>query len=95
MPPTRGGSALGLRARDQGRAGQAGRMVVMEAVELQARAIVMTLPPRSGTGGSLLGKTLETVLADRPCRVLIQSEPDPKFCGKESVSQWSRHLFRR
>ena len=61
------------------RAGQAGRMIVMEAVELQARAIVMPLPGRGGAGGSLFGKTLETVLAERPCRVLIQSEPDPKL----------------
>jgi APA family basic amino acid/polyamine antiporter len=55
------------------RAGAAGRMVVEEARELHAQAIVMPLPPR--TGGTLFGKTLETVLADRPCRVIIQSDP--------------------
>jgi APA family basic amino acid/polyamine antiporter len=33
----------------------------------------MPLPPRSG--GTLFGKTLETVLAERPCRVIIQSDP--------------------
>jgi len=68
------------------RAGQAGRMIVLEALELQARAIVMTLPPRSGTGGSLFGKTLETVLAERPCRVLIQSDPDPKLVPRGSTA---------
>jgi APA family basic amino acid/polyamine antiporter len=33
----------------------------------------MPLPPRAG--GTLFGKTLETVLAERPCRVIIQSDP--------------------
>jgi APA family basic amino acid/polyamine antiporter len=28
-------------------------------------------------GASLFGKTLETVLADRPCRVIIESPPAP------------------
>jgi APA family basic amino acid/polyamine antiporter len=55
------------------RPGQAGRMIVREARELHAQAVVAPLPPR--TGGSLFGKTLETVLAERPCRVIIQSDP--------------------
>jgi basic amino acid/polyamine antiporter, APA family len=54
------------------RTGQAGRTIVDEARELRARAIVMPLPRRSG---SVFGKTLETVLAQRPCRVIIESEP--------------------
>ncbi len=53
------------------RGGQAGRRIVDEARELHARAIVMPLPAR--TGGSLFGKTLETVLSERPCRVIIES----------------------
>jgi APA family basic amino acid/polyamine antiporter len=56
------------------RAGQAGRTIVDEAREMRARAIVMPLPRRAG-GGSVFGKTLETVLANRPCRVIIESEP--------------------
>jgi APA family basic amino acid/polyamine antiporter len=32
----------------------------------------MSLPPRRA-GMSLFGKTLETVLAERPCRVIIES----------------------
>jgi APA family basic amino acid/polyamine antiporter len=32
----------------------------------------MSLPPRR-TGASLFGKTLETVLSERPCRVIIDS----------------------
>jgi APA family basic amino acid/polyamine antiporter len=56
------------------RAGQAGRAIVDEARLMRARAIVMPLPPRS-TGSSVFGKTLETVLAERPCRVIIESAP--------------------
>jgi APA family basic amino acid/polyamine antiporter len=54
------------------RSGQAGRAIVDEAREIGARAIVMPLPERTG-GGSLFGRTLETVLAERPCRVIIES----------------------
>jgi APA family basic amino acid/polyamine antiporter len=54
------------------RAGQAGRAIVDEAREIGARAIVMPLPQRTG-GGSIFGRTLETVLAERPCRVIIES----------------------
>ena len=39
---------------------------------IRARALVMSLPPRRA-GMSLFGKTLETVLAERPCRVIIES----------------------
>ncbi len=54
------------------RAGQAGRSIVDEAREIGARAIVMPMPERVG-GGSIFGRTLETVLAERPCRVIIES----------------------
>ena len=57
------------------RAGEAGRTILAEAKELRARAIVMT-PPRRRVGTSLFGRTLETVLAGRPCRVIIESAPD-------------------
>jgi APA family basic amino acid/polyamine antiporter len=55
------------------RAGQAGRLIVEEAREMRARAIVMTLGAR--TGGTLFDRTVETVLAERPCRVIIESVP--------------------
>jgi APA family basic amino acid/polyamine antiporter len=55
------------------RPGQTGRLIIEEARELRAVAIVMPLPPRTGT--TLFGKTVETVLTDRPCRVIIESEP--------------------
>jgi APA family basic amino acid/polyamine antiporter len=54
---------------------------VEEAREIRARAVVMPLPQRR-TGSSLFGKTLETVLAERPARVIIQGggakEPSTK-----------------
>ncbi len=55
------------------RPGQSGRLIVEAARELQAVAIVMPLPPRTGT--TLFGKTARTVLSDRPCRVIIECEP--------------------
>src|ERR671922_1657441 len=54
------------------RPGGGGRRIVEEAKDIRARAIVMSLPPRR-TGASLFGRTLETVLTDRPCRVIIDS----------------------
>ena len=54
------------------RPGGGGRRIVEEAKDIRARAIVMSLPPRRA-GASLFGKTLETVLAERPCRVIIDS----------------------
>ncbi len=37
---------------------------------MRAAAVVMALPRRVD-GSSLFGKTLETVLTERPCRVII------------------------
>jgi APA family basic amino acid/polyamine antiporter len=54
------------------RPGQAGRVIVNEAREMRAQAVVVPLPAR--TGGSLFGKTVETVLTERPCRVIIHSD---------------------
>jgi APA family basic amino acid/polyamine antiporter len=59
------------------RAGQAGRRIVEEAREMRARAIVMPLA-RRGSGSVLFDKALETVLAERPCRVIIESSPVEK-----------------
>jgi len=55
------------------RAGQGGRVIIDEARAIRSQAIVLPLPPRTGT--TLFGKTVETVLSDRPCRVIIESEP--------------------
>ena len=56
------------------RPGQAGRRIIDEALAIEARAIVMPRP-RKRAGSSLFGRTLETVLEERPCRVIIESEP--------------------
>jgi APA family basic amino acid/polyamine antiporter len=57
------------------RPGGEGRLIVEEARAMRARAIVMSLRRRPGGGGGLFGRTLETVLAERPCRVIIESSP--------------------
>jgi basic amino acid/polyamine antiporter, APA family len=54
------------------RPGGTGRRIVDEARAIKARAIVMSMPPRRA-GATVFGKTLETVLAERPCRVIITS----------------------
>jgi len=56
------------------RAGQAGRRIIEEAQDMRAAAIVLALPARI-PGTSVFGKTLETVLTERPCRIIIQSRP--------------------
>jgi APA family basic amino acid/polyamine antiporter len=56
------------------RAGQAGRRIIEEAQDMRAAAVVMTLPRRV-PGTSVFGKTVEMVLAERPCRVIIESRP--------------------
>jgi APA family basic amino acid/polyamine antiporter len=52
------------------RAGQAGRRIVDEARAVHAAAIVMPM----AKGGNFT-RALETVLRERPCRVIIESEP--------------------
>jgi APA family basic amino acid/polyamine antiporter len=56
------------------RTGEAGRRIVDEARAIDAAAIVLT-PPRRSPGGPLLGRTIESVLEDRPCRVIVESPP--------------------
>jgi APA family basic amino acid/polyamine antiporter len=56
------------------RAGQTGRRIVDEARALRAAAIVVPMPSERGS----FGRTLETVLRERPCRVIIESIPGPQ-----------------
>ena len=51
---------------------------------MRAAAIVMPLPRRVD-GASLFGKTLETVLTERPCRVIIESNPDATRGGRRAA----------
>ena len=56
------------------RPGEAGRRIVDEAHSIQARAVVMALRRRRN-GSPDLGRTLEYVLAHRPCRVIVSAPP--------------------
>jgi APA family basic amino acid/polyamine antiporter len=55
------------------RPNQAGHSIAQEASEMKASAIVMGLRYRDGT--PLYGKTLQTILAERPTRVIVVGEP--------------------
>jgi APA family basic amino acid/polyamine antiporter len=56
------------------RPNQAGHSIAEEARELRASALVMGLRYRNGA--PLYGKTLQTVLAERPTRVIVVGEPE-------------------
>jgi APA family basic amino acid/polyamine antiporter len=58
------------------RPGQAGYSVSEEAAEIKAAAIVVGLRYRNGV--PLYDKTLQTILGERPCRVIIVSDPSEK-----------------
>jgi len=55
------------------RAGEAGRRIVEEATMINARAIVIALKP--ARGDALFSAAVQKVLSDRPCRVVITTEP--------------------
>jgi APA family basic amino acid/polyamine antiporter len=55
------------------RPNQAGHSIAEEARQLKASALVMGLRYRNGA--PLYGKTLQTVLAERPTRVIVVGEP--------------------
>ena len=54
------------------RPGQAGYSIADEAKLINAAAIVIGLRYRNGT--PLYDKTLQTVLGERPCRVIVVSD---------------------
>jgi APA family basic amino acid/polyamine antiporter len=56
------------------RPGEAGRRIVDEAREIRARAVVMPQPPRR-SGAPVFNRTLEYLLAERPCRVIVEAAP--------------------
>jgi basic amino acid/polyamine antiporter, APA family len=58
------------------RPGQAGYSVSEEAEEIEAAAVVLGLRYRNGV--PQYDKTLQTVLGERPCRVIVVSEPPDK-----------------
>ncbi|MDQ3724777.1 MAG: amino acid permease, partial [Actinomycetota bacterium] len=58
------------------RPGQAGYSLADEAEEIKAAALVIGLRYRNGV--PLYDKTLQTVLGERPCRVIVVSDPTDK-----------------
>jgi APA family basic amino acid/polyamine antiporter len=58
------------------RPGQAGQAIIDEARDIRAAAIVM--PLRYPNGKPLYGRTLQTVLAKRPTRVIVAAQPGAK-----------------
>jgi basic amino acid/polyamine antiporter, APA family len=61
------------------RPGQVGHAIADDARAIKAAAIVVQLRYRNGV--PLYGKTLEAVLAERPCRVIVVAEPEPSRDG--------------
>jgi basic amino acid/polyamine antiporter, APA family len=55
------------------RPGQAGQAIVEEARAIKAAAVVMQLRYRNGS--PLYGRTIQTVLAERPGRVIVVAQP--------------------
>ena len=70
-----------------GAAWAAGQAIVDEARSIKAAAIVM--PLRYRNGAPLYGKTLQTVLAKRPCRVIVAANPG------EAAEAWRRRRAGR
>lgn len=63
------------------RAGQEGRIIVDRAKEKRARAVILSVP-RGGASRSNVSRMLETVLAERPCRVIVDTPAPPAASGK-------------
>jgi APA family basic amino acid/polyamine antiporter len=62
------------------RPGQAGTAIVEYARRVAAEAVVM--PISRGGGADGLTKTHEQVLAARPCRIILQTEPAPPVSAR-------------
>jgi APA family basic amino acid/polyamine antiporter len=63
------------------RPGQAGYSISEEAKLINAAAVVIGLHYRDGR--PLYDKTLETVLSERPCRVIVVSQKRPASRGAD------------
>ena len=69
---------------DRVRPGQAGHFIAEEARAIKAAALVVQLTYRNGT--PMYGKTLQSVMAERPCRVIVVAEPDSQDGAAEKAS---------
>ena len=67
------------------RPGQAPKTIIEEAREIRASAIVMQLTYRNGI--PLYGKTLQGVLGNRPCRVLVAADPTGEANGEAKAAR--------
>jgi APA family basic amino acid/polyamine antiporter len=67
------------------RAGQFGRVVVEDARLTKARAIVMSIPPKSGSGS--IYRSIDTVMAERPCRVIRPSAPESRTARQRAETR--------
>ncbi len=65
---------------------EAGHRIVREAMEARSQAIVMPMPARRPSG-KVLSKTLEIVLAKRPCRVIVDSVPAKPLVERRPARQ--------
>ncbi|HYX78731.1 MAG TPA: universal stress protein [Solirubrobacterales bacterium] len=66
------------------RPGQAGHAIVETARRIKAAAIVMQLRYRNGT--PLYGRSLQTVLKERPSRVIVAARPDERQRAPAAVA---------
>ena len=70
------------------RPGQAGYSISEEAELIEAAAIVIGLRYRGGV--PLYDKTLQTVLGERPCRVIVVSDPPEQARRRPDRRCWPR-----
>jgi APA family basic amino acid/polyamine antiporter len=66
------------------RPNQAGHSIAEEAEEMKASALVVGLRYRDGR--PLYGKTLQAILAERPCRVIVVGEPEASRTEAQAVT---------
>ena len=84
-PASRAGAGSPATSSGSGRARRGGGSS-RRRIDMRAAAIVLALPRRVD-GASLFGKTLETVLAERPCRVVIESDAArPTSAGRRQLA---------
>jgi APA family basic amino acid/polyamine antiporter len=67
------------------RAGQFGRTVVEHAEGTKASAIVMSIPPATTDGG--IRRSIDTVMTERPCRVILQVDPESRTVAQLTASR--------
>jgi APA family basic amino acid/polyamine antiporter len=70
---------------ERARIGAGGQAIVEDAKQINAAAIVMSLRYRNGA--PLYGKTLQTVLAKRPTRVIVSAHPEEAGDGAAATAE--------